>query len=123
MHPLVAALQAGLVLRACVRNRVQVEAKYAAAHAASGTAGPYFLGASPTIADLSIVAFLARFNVLLPLYRGAEPLLAGGDTPLLAAMFEAFQARPSYAATTPAAELLAAAYCEFVGAKLPAPAA
>jgi glutathione S-transferase len=41
------------------------EARYKTAHATLGTSGPFFLGTEPSVADLAILPFLVRFNVLL----------------------------------------------------------
>ena len=53
----VQALLAGLDSRYRVARAVTV--------AGPGTGGPYFLGPAPSIADISIVTLLARFDVLL----------------------------------------------------------
>jgi hypothetical protein len=41
------------------------EARYKTAHATLGTSGPFFLGTEPSVADLAILPFLVRFNILL----------------------------------------------------------
>jgi glutathione S-transferase len=38
------------------------------------SAGPFFLGDTFSLADLSLLPFLHRFSVLLPFYRGVDLL-------------------------------------------------
>jgi glutathione S-transferase len=41
------------------------EARFATARVVAGTAGPYFLGPEPCLADIAVLPFLVRFDVLL----------------------------------------------------------
>lgn len=115
-------------LNATKRAEVQallaaLESRYRVARAVTvagpGTGGPYFLGPAPSIADISIVTLLARFDVLLRLYRGWDVVVSVEDTPLLAAMYAAYQQRSAYAVTTPDPEFLAAASYDMAGGVYP----
>jgi hypothetical protein len=71
----------------------KLEARFAE-HATLAGEGPFFLGrAHPSAADIALLPFLVRFETLLQLYRGFDPILQA--TPRLAAMFAAFQVRHS----------------------------
>lgn len=58
------------------------EARFATARVVAGTAGPYFLGPEPCLADIAVLPFLVRFDVLLqvrcvPVPTGALLLAVG----------------------------------------------
>ncbi|KAF0713890.1 Aste57867_4170 [Aphanomyces stellatus] len=59
--------------------------------------GPYLLGDKLSSAEINVIPFLFRFEVLLPHYQNGFQLLA--DYPLLNAALQAVKARPSFQET------------------------
>lgn len=83
------------------------------------SAGPYFLGEEFSAADLNAITFFARFNVLLPFYRGVVPFPEGDPSSarLLAAL-QAGSKRPGFIATFPEPEYFGAVYWSYAGGSL-----
>ncbi len=100
---------------------LEVEAKYEAAAATTGTSGPYFFGTDISIVDISVLPFLARFSVILNVYRGVD-LLSDPRLARLAGVLAAAKTRPAFQSTSPSPEFLTAAYFTYAGGVLPAAA-
>ncbi|KAH9112221.1 hypothetical protein LEN26_013316 [Aphanomyces euteiches] len=73
--------------------------------------GPYLLGAELSSAEINIVPFLYRFDLVLRHFRKHD-LLAGH--PLINAAFEAVKARPTFQKTVAADEFYIQAFSKFV---------
>lgn len=84
---------------ASVAAIAKIEAAYGAGlrFGGPGAAGPYFLGAQFSAADVAILPFVDRFSAALPFYHGWDLL---EHVPRLAAALAAVKSRPSWAATS-----------------------
>lgn len=79
-----------------------------------GKAGPYLLGENPSLADIAIIPFLERFEIVLHHYREYE-LLPPKDTKVqrLKAALEAARTRPAFRSTKQSAELYISGYSKY----------
>ncbi|KDO31067.1 hypothetical protein SPRG_19593 [Saprolegnia parasitica CBS 223.65] len=81
-------------MRASLQGLERIYREHAAAFRAKG---PYLLGDRFSSAEINIMTFLFRFDILLQHYRHVRVL--GDDIPLLSAALEASVARPAFALT------------------------
>jgi len=72
--------------------------------------GPFLLGDVLTLAEINIMPFLFRFEILLKHYRQFELLK---DFPLLAAALDASKARPAFKTTTRDAKVYIDGYAKY----------
>uniref|UniRef100_A0A4W5L6H1 Glutathione-dependent dehydroascorbate reductase n=1 Tax=Hucho hucho TaxID=62062 RepID=A0A4W5L6H1_9TELE len=81
-------------MRASLQGLERIYREHAAAFRAKG---PYLLGDRFSSAEINIMTFLFRFDILLQHYRHVRVL--GDDIPLLSAALKASVARPAFALT------------------------
>ena len=93
---------------ACDALMAAIETKYSAA----SPAGPFFLGAELSAADIAVFPFLDRMVPGLRAYRGYDLWGSGGGSayPRLKAAWDAIQTRPAWRATHQSEEYYIAAY-------------
>jgi len=99
---------------ACVAALTKMEARFAVGSAA----GPYFLGAALSAADIAVLPFLERFSAGLGHYRAwrfEEELAA--LAPRLAAALAAARQRPAWQATTMTPAFYIAAYSGYASGR------